>query len=330
MLPWGVLRAAGSHLSVIQRSIGAWVQAEGQHGASAVATSAARACDGAHRSARALSSAAAPAAVPSSTGASTPGEASTSTAAGPAKSLNLCSAVNEALHVALDTDDTACVFGEDVAFGGVFRATVGLQERYGQARVFNTPLCEQVRRGCYSSPHARAACSMVARRASPCRRVTLRAEQHGSRLIVRGCLLPSLADARLPVLQGIVGFGIGLAATGVTAVAEIQVRDVDQRRLCAACRHFTLCRISNNHNPSDIMPPRVQFADYIYPAFDQLVNEAAKMRCVCVCMCVCVCVRVCAQSCCCAWCALHATAALLGQRPLVAVVCGCSPWVEAT
>lgn len=57
--------------------------------------------------------------------------------------LNMCSAVNEALHVALETDDTACVFGEDVAFGGVFRATVGLQERFGPQRVFNTPLCEQ-------------------------------------------------------------------------------------------------------------------------------------------------------------------------------------------
>ncbi|KAI0316585.1 pyruvate dehydrogenase [Amylostereum chailletii] len=42
--------------------------------------------------------------------------------------------------------------------------------------------------------------------------------------------------------QGIAGFGIGLAAMGHTAIAEIQ------------------------------------FADYIYPAFDQLVNEAAKYR----------------------------------------------------
>jgi hypothetical protein len=37
----------------------------------------------------------------------------------------------------------ALVFGEDVAFGGVFRCTVGLLERYGR-RVFNTPLSEQV------------------------------------------------------------------------------------------------------------------------------------------------------------------------------------------
>lgn len=42
--------------------------------------------------------------------------------------------------------------------------------------------------------------------------------------------------------QGIAGFGIGLAAMGQTAIAEIQ------------------------------------FGDYIFPAFDQLVNEAAKYR----------------------------------------------------
>jgi len=42
--------------------------------------------------------------------------------------------------------------------------------------------------------------------------------------------------------QGIAGFGIGLASMGHTAIAEIQ------------------------------------FADYILPAFDQLVNEAAKFR----------------------------------------------------
>ncbi|KAG8532730.1 uncharacterized protein KY384_002607 [Bacidia gigantensis] len=42
--------------------------------------------------------------------------------------------------------------------------------------------------------------------------------------------------------QGIVGFAIGAAAQGMTAIAEIQ------------------------------------FADYVHPAFDQLVNEAAKWR----------------------------------------------------
>lgn len=37
----------------------------------------------------------------------------------------------------------ALVFGEDVAFGGVFRCTAGLLTRFGKARVFNTPLSEQ-------------------------------------------------------------------------------------------------------------------------------------------------------------------------------------------
>lgn len=37
------------------------------------------------------------------------------------------------------------LFGEDVAFGGVFRCSMGLMEKFGKDRVFNTPLCEQVR-----------------------------------------------------------------------------------------------------------------------------------------------------------------------------------------
>eukprot|EP01099_Mayorella_cantabrigiensis_P001415 TRINITY_DN1610_c0_g1_i1.p1 TRINITY_DN1610_c0_g1~~TRINITY_DN1610_c0_g1_i1.p1 ORF type:complete len:403 (-),score=108.11 TRINITY_DN1610_c0_g1_i1:97-1197(-) len=98
--------------------------------------------------------------------------------------MTLVGAINSALDVALETDPHSCLFGEDVAFGGVFRAAVGLREKYGPERVFNTPLCE----------------------------------------------------------QGIAGFAIGLAANGVTSIAEIQ------------------------------------FADYIFPAFDQIVNEAAKLR----------------------------------------------------
>ncbi|XP_030913040.1 2-oxoisovalerate dehydrogenase subunit beta, mitochondrial isoform X2 [Geospiza fortis] len=98
--------------------------------------------------------------------------------------MNLFQSITSALDNALAKDPTAVVFGEDVAFGGVFRCTVGLRDKYGKDRVFNTPLCE----------------------------------------------------------QGIVGFGIGIAVTGATAIAEIQ------------------------------------FADYIFPAFDQIVNEAAKYR----------------------------------------------------
>lgn len=105
-------------------------------------------------------------------------------ALGETKKTTLLKAINDALDIILTTDPTAAVFGEDVAFGGVFRATMDLRDRHGAARVFNTPLSE----------------------------------------------------------QGIVGFAIGLASNGCTAMAEIQ------------------------------------FADYIFPAFDQIANEAAKYR----------------------------------------------------
>ena len=57
--------------------------------------------------------------------------------------MTLLQAIVSALDTTLEKDPTACVFGEDVAFGGVFRCTVGLQDKYGKDRVFNTPLCEQ-------------------------------------------------------------------------------------------------------------------------------------------------------------------------------------------
>jgi len=100
------------------------------------------------------------------------------------RKMNTYQAVRDAMSITLTKDDTAVVFGEDVAFGGVFRCTMGLAQEFGRERVFNTPLTE----------------------------------------------------------QGIAGFGIGLALMGQTAMAEIQ------------------------------------FADYIFPAFDQIVNEAAKIR----------------------------------------------------
>ncbi|XP_022198293.2 2-oxoisovalerate dehydrogenase subunit beta, mitochondrial isoform X2 [Nilaparvata lugens] len=98
--------------------------------------------------------------------------------------MNMFQAIGSALDQTLKSNPNSVVFGEDVAFGGVFRCSMGLQEKYGRQRVFNTPLCE----------------------------------------------------------QGIAGFGIGLAVTGTTAIAEIQ------------------------------------FADYMFPAFDQIMNEAAKYR----------------------------------------------------
>lgn len=65
---------------------------------------------------------------------------------GEIKQSNLYEALNSAMIVALETDKKAVVFGEDVAFGGVFRCTMGLRDKFGSSRVFNTPLCEQVRR----------------------------------------------------------------------------------------------------------------------------------------------------------------------------------------
>ncbi|KAH8650772.1 thiamine diphosphate-binding protein [Ilyonectria robusta] len=98
--------------------------------------------------------------------------------------MNLYQSVNDALRIALGTSTKVTCFGEDVAFGGVFRCTMGLQSEYGPDRVFNTPITE----------------------------------------------------------QGIVGAAIGMAAEGYKPVVEIQ------------------------------------FADYVFPALDQIVNEAAKFR----------------------------------------------------
>lgn len=99
--------------------------------------------------------------------------------------MNMLQAINNALEIAMTQNKRAVCFGEDVGhFGGVFRATSNLQQKFGKDRCFNTPLTE----------------------------------------------------------QGILGFANGLAAQGATPIAEIQ------------------------------------FGDYIFPAFDQIVNESAKFR----------------------------------------------------
>jgi pyruvate dehydrogenase E1 component beta subunit len=57
--------------------------------------------------------------------------------------LLLVEAVNDALHVELGRDPTVMVLGEDVGtLGGVFRATAGLQKRFGPERCVDTPLAE--------------------------------------------------------------------------------------------------------------------------------------------------------------------------------------------
>ncbi|HEU4382046.1 MAG TPA: alpha-ketoacid dehydrogenase subunit beta [Anaeromyxobacteraceae bacterium] len=99
--------------------------------------------------------------------------------------LNIIQALNDALRHEMRRDPSVVVMGEDVGrFGGVFRATQGLQEEFGQDRVIDTPLAE----------------------------------------------------------SGIVGTAVGMALHGLKPV------------------------------------PEIQFADFIFPAMDQIVSEVAKYR----------------------------------------------------
>lgn len=94
-------------------------------------------------------------------------------------------AIRSAMEVEMEANDDIVVFGEDVGyFGGVFRCTQGLQEKYGKERCFDAPINE----------------------------------------------------------SGIIGAAIGMAAYGLRTCVEIQ------------------------------------FADYMYPGYDQLSQEAARIR----------------------------------------------------
>ena len=99
--------------------------------------------------------------------------------------MTMVEAIRDAHLVAMERDERVVVFGEDVGFfGGVFRCTHGLQERFGAHRCFDAPISE----------------------------------------------------------SGIVGAAVGMAAFGLRPCVEIQ------------------------------------FADYMYPAYDQIVSEAARLR----------------------------------------------------
>ena len=57
--------------------------------------------------------------------------------------ITLVEAVTQALNYEMGVDEDVILFGEDIGKnGGVFRATVGLQEKYGSERVIDTPLAE--------------------------------------------------------------------------------------------------------------------------------------------------------------------------------------------
>ncbi|MCM2398042.1 alpha-ketoacid dehydrogenase subunit beta [Rhizobium sp. S95] len=99
--------------------------------------------------------------------------------------MTMIEAVRSAMDISMARDGNVVVFGEDVGyFGGVFRATQGLQAKYGKTRCFDTPISE----------------------------------------------------------SGIVGTAIGMAAYGLKPCVEIQ------------------------------------FADYMFPAYDQITQEAARIR----------------------------------------------------
>lgn len=57
--------------------------------------------------------------------------------------MTMIQAITDALRTELKNDPNVLVFGEDVGVnGGVFRATEGLQQEFGEDRVFDTPLAE--------------------------------------------------------------------------------------------------------------------------------------------------------------------------------------------
>ncbi len=57
--------------------------------------------------------------------------------------MTLVKAINDALDIELNENENVVVYGEDVGYeGGVFRVTQGLQKKYGEKRVFDSPLAE--------------------------------------------------------------------------------------------------------------------------------------------------------------------------------------------
>jgi len=59
------------------------------------------------------------------------------------RELRANEALREALFQELERDESVCVFGEDVGvYGGLYRVTLGLRERFGDERVRDTPISE--------------------------------------------------------------------------------------------------------------------------------------------------------------------------------------------
>jgi len=57
--------------------------------------------------------------------------------------MTMVQALNNALDIMMQRNENSVILGEDVGnFGGVFRVTEGLQKKYGEERVIDTPLAE--------------------------------------------------------------------------------------------------------------------------------------------------------------------------------------------
>ena len=57
--------------------------------------------------------------------------------------MNMVQALNSAMDIMLQRDPRVVILGEDIGyFGGVFRVTDGLQRKYGEHRVLDTPIAE--------------------------------------------------------------------------------------------------------------------------------------------------------------------------------------------
>ncbi len=62
---------------------------------------------------------------------------------GETKPMTMAAALTDAMNVALERDPKVVLYGEDVGrMGGVYRITTGLQAKYGEDRVFDSPLTE--------------------------------------------------------------------------------------------------------------------------------------------------------------------------------------------
>lgn len=62
-----------------------------------------------------------------------------------ARTLTFIDAINEALHQEMERDERVFLLGEDIGLsGGVFKATAGLHEKFGEDRVLDTPLAEGI------------------------------------------------------------------------------------------------------------------------------------------------------------------------------------------